>query len=312
MTHSNSLPTTKRSNEQIQQSLLVVYSAQAVIFLFFALGVYLAITTGSWQSYVFIALAIQAEIFGAVDIVFLRRGQTENSGLFILTGNLIAGAVAPYFFVSLGYVGVAYILVNAFFNIRYVLSKKFWRLAIITSGLALLSSLAAELINPAWRQVSSVMLFLSPIFTAILGLAFFIVVIREALTGALRAKLVTAFLAITIIPLAIISIITYNSTRTSLTNDANQTPPLHQRPQRTLTRLSTSAIRFAAFFVAAATFEHALQERFHRFCACSRFRRATYRAYRAIARTYRRIHWNVCLNPVVSDSCPTPHLPDSR
>ncbi len=38
----------------------------------------------------------------------------------------------------------------------------------------------------------------------------------------LRTKLVTAFLAVTIIPLVIVGFITYNSSRTALTNDANQ------------------------------------------------------------------------------------------
>jgi len=210
-------------DDAIRQAVLVVQNIALNGLLFAALGIYLAIQTGgAWQAYQFIVLSVQVVVIGFVSLALIRRGRLTLGVWIFFASDLIAPIWASLLVSKLGYVAVAYILVTTYFMIRYAIPKESQRVVWMLTAFGVVVSFIAELVAPTWRLVSPLMLVVSPILTGILGMVFIVIIVRQAFGGSLRTKLVIAFLAVTIIPLAIISLITYYSSRTALTNDANQ------------------------------------------------------------------------------------------
>lgn len=217
----------KHSNQQqdntIRQAVLVTQATAANTFLFIILGIYLAVTTGTWQAYAFSVIAILAEasvVFAALPLV--RRGQVKSGGWVLLGAALLATALISFLYVSIGYVAVAYNLVVGFFFIRYVLPHESRRLAMGLVVIELAISIAIEIFNPGWREVSQLMLTISPILTTTLGAAFLVVLVRQAWRGNIRVKLVTSFTVIALISVAIVGTVIYFSYRNQVREDIRQ------------------------------------------------------------------------------------------
>lgn len=115
-----------------------------------------------------------------------------------------------------------FILIVALLTIRW-LSPQLRRVFSIATAITLVMMWVTEAINPSWRFAVStgstqVEFIFGILFAIIIGVYLF----RQAMQGQLRTKLIGAFLGVTIVPLVIISILTYFSTNNALTNEANQ------------------------------------------------------------------------------------------
>jgi len=205
----------------IRQMVLVVQNIASNALLFVALGIYLTIQTRAWQAIQFNILSIQVVAMGIVSVVLIRRGQSTLGGWLFFASDLLAPIWASLLVSKIGYVAVAYILITTYFMIRYVVPRG-TRIVLVLSVFGVAISLVTEFVNPSWRLVSPLLLTFSPIFTAILGIVFIGIVVRQTWSNSLRAKLITTFLGVTIIPLIIISTLTYYSSYNALTNDADQ------------------------------------------------------------------------------------------
>jgi len=206
-----------------RQAILVVQTIALNALLFAGLALYLTIQTGAWQAYQFILLALQVTLVGFfISIPLIRRGRLELGEWIFFASALIAPVWAALLIYRLGYTAAAWILVTQYFIITYAINRKSQRIAMALVALGLFISILLEVTNPAWRLVSGLMLTVSPILTGLLVAVFIIIIVRQTWSGSLGAKLVTALLGVTIIPLVIISFINYNSSTTALTNDANQ------------------------------------------------------------------------------------------
>jgi len=213
-----------------RQIVLVMQSLIVSTFLFLVLAGYLTITTGAWQSIVFAIVAGVATAFVFVDINLVRRGHIKKASWLLLSMNSIGAVSASLLYVNLGYVAIAYILITNFFIVRYVMFKETRRTGWIITTIALLISVAAELINPIWRQTAQLLLTLSPIITAVLGVAFIVLILYQSwgnildfMRRSVRNRLTTIIVATSIIPVLLLSgilgVTTFIQARNALTED---------------------------------------------------------------------------------------------
>jgi len=167
---------------------------------FVALGVFLAIQTkGAWQAYAVVVLAFSAVIGGVLAANLIRRGQPGRGGWLLFTTTWIAPAFAAWVLADFSYVSVGFILVVSYFIINFAMTRESRRTAWINLAVVLLIPIAARLIDPSWRLVSSLMLTASPIITAILGVVLIAIVARNFWVGSMRNKLVVAFIGVTLV-----------------------------------------------------------------------------------------------------------------
>ncbi len=197
---------TSTQDETIRRAILIGRSVTANTLLFLALGVYLAVTTGAWQAYTFIFVAVQAIVGDSVGTALIQRGRTTFGGLLTLIVNLIGAVFAALLFVSIGYVAVAYILITTFFIVRYAVPKETQRLALVITAIGLAITIVVEITNPAWRLVSQFMLTISPILTGTLGVAFVVVIAYQAWRGSLRNKLMAIFMVVVVLTVSAVGV----------------------------------------------------------------------------------------------------------
>ena len=213
-----------------RQAVLVGQNIGANSLLFFVLGIYLIVQFGTWHGYAIMLLAGQAVVGGFVGASMAKRGRSDTAGWVILITDLIAPAFASLAITYLGYVAIAYILLSAYFIINFAMKKVVRRTAtLITLGLLVLPILA-ESINPAWRLSSQLVLTLAPIFTAVLGIVFVVVVLRQSwdsildfMRKSIRNRLTAIVVGAAVVPVLVISIflgwITYVRVREALLQD---------------------------------------------------------------------------------------------
>jgi len=199
-------------SQESRRAVLVVQNVAINALLFVALGIYLAITTRSWQAYQFIILSTQVVVIGFVSAALIRRGRSKAGAWLIFASDLIAPIWASLLVSDLGFVAVAYILVTAYFIISNVMPKETQRVTVLLAAIGVIISILAELLDPAWRLVSQVMLVISPIFTGILGLIFIWVIARQAWARSVRNKMLVSFIGVTVLAAGALAVFVFTST----------------------------------------------------------------------------------------------------
>ena len=86
----------------------------------------------------------------------------------------------------------------------------------VLTALGLIISTLAEVIDPAWRLVSALMLTVAPILTGLLGVIFFAVIARQAWAGSLRNKLLVAFIGVTVVATGVLGAYMITTTSNNL------------------------------------------------------------------------------------------------
>jgi putative methionine-R-sulfoxide reductase with GAF domain len=210
------------SDAQIQEASLlgwVVLVAGTIATLFF---IVLAIWTQTWQMTVAVIPLLVFEVALLVSRRLIRDGKTVLA-IWIMIAGVHLIIFAGLFLIA--GVGVLYaiVLVALVFAIATPLSAAHRLRAFFISLGGAVVCLASDLIGLNYRLAmpQAVTVFV-PMITAAVVLMVVFFVARRSWSGGLRGKLIIAFLAVAIIPLVIISYITYNSSRTALTNAANE------------------------------------------------------------------------------------------
>jgi len=174
-------------------------------------------TLGIYGAIMVVFLAILA---GIVGIVFTIR-QRQDLGLKLsLYPTLAIGIIIISIFQGRTLPASFSILVISVVANMWLLQRESRRTHLIATILALIVMWAIDWINPAWRisiNAASVGPAGAIVFLVIFGLA----TIRRVWQGNLRTKLVSAFLIVTIVPLAIISYLNYRSTTNALVQAAD-------------------------------------------------------------------------------------------
>ena len=210
-------------DETVQRAVLVGRSITFIAFAFLAAGVYLAIQTRAWQPYVFIFLVIQAILGTLTGSALVQRGRATFGGWLILATPLIAAALTSLLVVSIGFVAAAFILVTAFFVIRYAMPRETQRSALVVALVALVMPIVAEWTQPTWRLESQFFLTISPILTAILGVVFIVVIARQAWAGSLRNKLMAIFIVVVVVTVSAVGVAAVLGLRPAFTQQIGET-----------------------------------------------------------------------------------------
>jgi putative methionine-R-sulfoxide reductase with GAF domain len=171
-----------------------------------AMGLYgLTIAAGI----VVILLTIRGKQEGGARIAFYMVVALFVSSSFIYVGRAVTASIS--------------LVVISDIVIFLLLPRASRTRSFVILGAALVLIWAVEWINPSWRLQTDIGRF-GPITAILFGVILVIMIAIQVwrVGNTLRNKLIVAFLAVAIIPLIIISYITYNSSQTALTDDANQ------------------------------------------------------------------------------------------
>jgi putative methionine-R-sulfoxide reductase with GAF domain len=162
-------------------------------------------------------------IASLITIILTIRGYQRLGGQLGLYTVLAFGLVAISLTQGRALTASFSILVMSVIAILELLPNEGRRRYFTITGAAFALMWIIEWINPPWRAKSAA-ITIGPIVAIIFAIILIIVVaVQVWRTGnTLRNKLVVAFLGVTIIPLIIISSITYFANTTALTNDADQ------------------------------------------------------------------------------------------
>ncbi len=154
------------TSSELDSNRGAILSSQIITFngfLFFALGLYFIIGTGSWQAYFLAGCAIVVS-FGALISTVLTRGGQYNIGKWVLIiTNSIAPALAGLAVARIGLISAPYIVISSYVITRWVFHGK----ARKTLPIIVVSTLVAVIIeftNPDWTLKAPLVLFLGPIF----------------------------------------------------------------------------------------------------------------------------------------------------
>ena len=199
--------------EPTRRAILVAQSIVISTVLFFALTLYLVFAIGGWQVYVSAILAFQAIIAGFVSIGFIRRGQVNLGGWVYFISVLIAGIGLALLIADVGFMAAGSTLIASYIIIKYVMLKETRRVALMVAAFGVIIVILTELVDPAWRLVSSLLLTIFPIVTGIMGVIIIAVLVRQTwVAGQVRLeyRLTLLVLLIAMPILALVTILMVN------------------------------------------------------------------------------------------------------
>ena len=186
---------------------------------------YLAITHQTWQLFVVAGVVLGFGVVDVVGLVLARRGRSRL-GLWLtvaafLVTDIVIGAVVSGLGVALGL--IAPILTAAMVT-NALPARPAW--GAILAGAAAGSLIAAADLLAAdylpFRSAVPVLLTFTPIIAAVLAVIYGLYLARLLADLSLRAKLIIAFLVVTLIPLGTLAAVDYRASQQALTDAANQ------------------------------------------------------------------------------------------
>lgn len=186
---------------------------------------YLAITGQAWQLFVVAGVVLA---FGLVDGLGLLLARRSRSGLglwltvaaFLVT-DIVIGALVGGLGIALGLIAP---ILTAAMVAQALPRRQAW--VGILAGLAAGGVIAAgDLLGSGlltFRTVVPALQTFTPLIAAVLAVVYGLYLARVLADYSLRAKLIIAFLAVTLVPLGALAAVDYRATQQALTDAANQ------------------------------------------------------------------------------------------
>jgi putative methionine-R-sulfoxide reductase with GAF domain len=187
-----------------------------------AWGIYAYTQRSDTTRIIFLLSHILFLLFAISSLWLSHRGRSTAGAMLLISATMVETSVLGIFGRGQGFLYfLLTVLIVSVISIWALARRErlFTTFASVVVGLFLL---LFDLFSSApWRQET-----ISPLVVPILGgaiiIGFLIILATQFRLFSLRAKLITAFLATAVIPLAILAFVNDSSTRTALTNDANQ------------------------------------------------------------------------------------------
>ncbi len=186
---------------------------------------YLAISTRAWQLFVVAGVVLAFGLADGLGLLLARRSRSSlGLGLtvaaFLITDILIGGLVSGLG-ISLGLIAP---ILTAAMVAQALPRRQAW--ISILAGLAAGSVIAAtDLLGGGlftFRTVVPALQTFTPLIAAVLAVIYGLYLARLLADYSLRAKLIIAFLAVTLVPLGALAAVDYRATEQALTDAANQ------------------------------------------------------------------------------------------
>ncbi len=201
-------------------------------------------TVGLWAASIFTVLGLAFLVFSLYNIFYLNKGQADLSdliltpvtilmflaglgGFFLIRRNrLTQGLWVVYLVVLIPPVMVVLILGNVFsiviaylaifapISIAWVFPKSSRRAAIIVTAMALLVIIGIETWNPAFRLPATTLGDFAPYIIAVGALSLLFFLIRQAMAGNIRTKLLVTIISISVLVMIIFGSVSNYITRT--------------------------------------------------------------------------------------------------
>lgn len=194
---------------------------------FFAYAIYNLFLTQQGQAdlsdIILIPFTVLMSIVSLISIILIRRDRLSLGGwLLYLFCVIIPPVLASLLIRDLTPIFGGYLIIFSLFAINLVLPKGSRNKAIITSLVAILSILAIEGWNPAFRVGSENLGAFTPIIVILATMAMIVVFFRPIVAGNIRVKLVGAFIGVTLVGIAITGLAAYTNFRNQIRRDISQ------------------------------------------------------------------------------------------
>jgi GAF domain-containing protein/HAMP domain-containing protein len=233
----------------------IIFTAVAVISM--GLGIYLVFNYPYWQIYAILIIAALSSVFDVLAVVLIRRGRAGISLKILYWSGLITLPLNSLLVPGIAPVLVAIVMVMGFVNI-YLLFPRTWRkFALIGPITAALFMLLVDYLNPPFRYSVGVLPtsnFYGPFILVFLVVGILFLIIRQAIQGNIRTKLIISFVLVAVIAAWSVVFFADRSSRTTLTNSignnlsslsSGQAIQVGQTLQSELDKLNTLALTSA-------------------------------------------------------------------
>jgi GAF domain-containing protein/HAMP domain-containing protein len=186
---------------------------------------YLAVTRLTWQLFVVAGVVL---LFGVVDVIGLQLARRGRGFLGLwLTVLMFSLTDITIGFMIRG-LGVSLGLICPILTVAMVTNalprRQAWDATLAAAGAGVLIA-ASDLLGAGllgYRDTVPVLLTFTPIIATLVAAVYGLYLIRLLADYSLRAKLIIAFLAVTLLPLGALAAVDYRATQQALTDAANQ------------------------------------------------------------------------------------------
>lgn len=214
------MATAEERHNQIGLWVARVFTAVGLVFFGYSLYIVYSAQQGRFDLSDKVLMPISAMMFVASIISYelLRRGRLAlGAGLLFFMVILVPPVVAVLFLAAFGSISVLYIVLMASIMIGLVFPKSSRRLGIVAALTASLLSIIIEIWNPEFRVATDMGGFATTI-TILAGLAVLALLVRQAMVGNIRTKLLATFIGVTLLVMITFgSIANYIARKQSLT-----------------------------------------------------------------------------------------------
>jgi len=166
----------------------------------FALGIFMIIQEPVWQVYGVGLIAAISMLINIACVVLIRRGRTAFSLKLLFLSGLVTITLNTILLTNVTALLIGFMLLVSLGEI-FLLFPKSWRnRALLGPVVALAIMLLVEYLDPSFRlDYISELPFFGQTMMAFMVVAFIVVILRQAWSGNLRAKLLAAFIGVTVV-----------------------------------------------------------------------------------------------------------------
>jgi PAS domain S-box-containing protein len=208
--------------KQKQMALSTAGVLAAISFLFFAFAVFNLLATQQGQAAVsdqaLVSLSIPIVMTSLISFRLIHHDRLAlGERILYLVNVIFAPVVVALFVANIPVLVTGYLTVFSLIFLQFIFPRASRSWVIATSVAATFIVLAFEVWNPAFRIDTYPLEAFNVASGALTSLAICAVIVRQALTGSLRTKLISTFVIVAILSMALVAFLSDRSLRTNLT-----------------------------------------------------------------------------------------------
>ncbi len=181
----------EKTTDQRGMWVSMVVSGAYLAFLGFVVSIIIRRGYFVWPDHLFLPVVALALATSLASYFLIRKGRYEFGAGLLYIANIIPPIAAAIALQNIALVISAYILLTSYFLIYWLLHKRWQTMAIVMSAAAIIVAIVFDWRNPAFQATAAGLDNFLPYILAGMLIGFLILVLRQALGGGLRAKLLT-------------------------------------------------------------------------------------------------------------------------
>jgi signal transduction histidine kinase/HAMP domain-containing protein len=208
--------------KQIAQRTAGILTAISLAFFGFALYNLFILQKGQADlaDRVLVLITILMVLFSLISFRLIRHDRFALGGwVLFLTNTIFPPALASLFIANITVLVGGYLVIFSLLSITLVLSAASRLKAVVATVIAALAIYAIELWNPSFRVYAAHLETLTSIVGVAVLLAICAVIVRQTMTGNIRTKLISMFVVVAVLSMAMVAFLADQSLRNSLSAD---------------------------------------------------------------------------------------------